>query len=124
MAQNLKKLFSSISILFFLFFTGCISRQNNSQYTAPYSSYNTPNYETVPQQNIYKKRSPLHSPLYYEIQAMQRKQYIIPKHKINHESTFDKILRQSKQKRLKVKKIKRNSSIEDFPSNVPRGSVQ
>ena len=125
MAQNLKKLFSSSSILSFLFFTGCMTRQNNAQDIAPYSSNYTSNYKTVvlTQQKIYDK-STLHSPLYYKIQAMQKKQYNIPKHNMNQESTFEKILRQSKQKKLKPKKIKWNSSIEDFPSNVPRGSIQ
>jgi len=116
MTQKLKKLFSSISILSFLFFTGCMPRQSNSQYTIPYS-YN-PYYKTPPRQKTYKK-----SPPRYEIQPTPKKRYIISKHSINKESTFEKILRQSHIKRLKPKKIKSNSCREDFPSNVPRGSI-
>ena len=116
MPQNLKKLFSSISILFFLFFTGCMPRQSNGQYRTPYSY--SPYYKTPPRQKIYKK-----SPPRYEMQATPKRRYIIPKHNINKESAFEKILRQSKQKILKPRKIKRNSCREKFPSNVPRGSI-
>ena len=117
MTQKLKKLFSSTSILFFLFFTGCIPRQSNSQYTLPYS-YNP--YYKIPsrQEVIYNKESPN-----YEIKSTPRQRYIIPKQSINKESTFEKILRQSKIKKLKPKKIKSNSCREEFPSNVPRGSI-
>jgi len=117
MTQKLKKLFSSISILFFLFFTGCMVRQNNPQYTIPYS-YN-PYYKKAPKQRVYKN-----TPKHYKIESTPKKRYIIPRYSIKRESTFDKILRESKIKKLKPKKIKYNNCNEEFPSNVPRGSVQ
>jgi len=92
-----------------------MARQSHSQYTTP-SSYNT-YYKIPPRQNIYKK-----SP-HYKIPSIPKKRYIISKHSINKESTFEKILRQSHIKKLKPKKIKSNSCREDFPSNVPRGSI-
>ncbi|SFV68331.1 hypothetical protein MNB_SV-13-806 [hydrothermal vent metagenome] len=120
MPQNLKKLFSSISLLFFLFFTGCMSRQNNAQYIRPHSYNNPYYYKTPPKQKIYRKRASN-----YTIQeATPKIKYIFSKHRTKKESTFEKILRQSKQKKLKLKKRKYNSCREDFPSNVPRGSIQ
>ena len=117
MPQNLKKLFSSISILFFLFFTGCMPRQSNGQYRTPYSY--SPYYKTAPQQKtMYKSNHPR-----YEMQSTPNEIFIIPKNKIKRESAFDKILRQSKQKDSNPTKIKRNSCREEFPSNVPRGSI-
>jgi hypothetical protein len=118
MPQNLKKLFYSISILFFLFFTGCMPRQSNGQYTTPYNY--SPDYKSVPQQKkIYKSNYP-----HYEIQSTSNEILIIPKSKIKRESTFEKILRQNKKKSLELTKVKHNSCREEFPSNVARGSIQ
>jgi len=116
MPQNFKKLFSSTSILFLLFFTGCIPRQSNGQYNTPYRY--SPYYNTAPQK-IYKSNHPR-----YKIQSTQNEIFTLPKNKIQEESTFEKILRRTKRKKLKLTKIKRNSCREEFPSNVPRGLIQ
>jgi len=115
MLQNFKKLFYFI---FFLFFSGCIARQSNAQYNTPYRY--SPYYKTAPQQKkIYKSNHPR-----YEMQSTPNEIFTLPKNKIKRESAFEKILRRTKRKKLKLTKIKHNSCQEEFPSNVPRGSIQ